>query len=410
MSKENNSEISESFKILRLSNEHKSIYFFLITHNLSQEDKPLNFTCDDVLATEIDQYFLETFTNASHTNSTITYDFYFEHANNNLSTVLSNEYIRPSQMIARDFSKIFMYKKIKANGIDILNNVSIYPQHNVVTMIGPTTIHYYYHLYVFLINVGTTHNIMTKLTINDYILDLSDIIACLTIFVNIINNPDKKILELSDEQLDNNFCNRLEHFIVSANDSNIDSNFKIIIDPILKSISAELNNSIELLGKIDSLLHEILLRIGPHDRIGYLNTDKEFVQNVGAKMREYLPSYKTILYTLGKLGETFFIRNVVNKKNTNNIVRVASIYSALPSIQLLINNFDYSITHVSYTTKNNIDELNAMFKNCSNYLDLEKELYTNKINNIPDRYKKDYDEGKILYSCSSIKNFPLNFI
>lgn len=96
-----------------------------------------------------------------------------------------------------------------------------------------------------------------------------------------------------------------------------------------------------------------------------------------------------ILYIFLKITDLFFLRRFLDKDYiTNGITYTGSAHS-INYINFLVSNFDFKITHYSYSEEKNLDKLNEIAKN--------------------DVYLLDYTlHPQKLIQCSDLSNFPID--
>nr|URM62503.1 hypothetical protein [Mimivirus sp.] len=91
-----------------------------------------------------------------------------------------------------------------------------------------------------------------------------------------------------------------------------------------------------------------------------------------------------------RLMDIYFLRRFLDKKYITNAIVYTGMFHSTTYIQILIKNFDFKITHVSYSSINNMKELNNRIKTT----------------NLGEKEINEIFLQKMYTQCSDMTNFP----
>lgn len=127
----------------------------------------------------------------------------------------------------------------------------------------------------------------------------------------------------------------------------------------------------------------------------YNNIDIELLKNLNNISSEYKKIHRYIIIIFSTIMDIYLLRRFLDKDYiTNSVVFCGGAHSINYVIQL-IQHFNFKITHYSYSSIKNIDDLNSFIKKQNKYSD----------------YYKAFDvlSPEYLQQCSDLTNFPKNF-
>ena len=94
-----------------------------------------------------------------------------------------------------------------------------------------------------------------------------------------------------------------------------------------------------------------------------------------------------IVYIFLKITDLFFLRRFLDKDYVTNAISYTGAAHSINYINFLVSNFDFKITHYSYSEETNLEKLNMIAKN--------------------DIYKLDFIlHPQKLIQCSDLSSFP----
>ena len=94
-----------------------------------------------------------------------------------------------------------------------------------------------------------------------------------------------------------------------------------------------------------------------------------------------------ILYIFAKITDLFFLRRFLDKDYVTNAISYTGVAHSINYINFLVSNFDFKITHFSYSEEKNLEKLNNIAKN--------------------DLHRLDYIlHPQKLIQCSDLSSFP----
>ncbi|AVG45804.1 hypothetical protein [Acanthamoeba polyphaga mimivirus] len=376
---------------------NKIIYLFMDIHI------PIEYQseCENIYSQDINLYLAENFKKMSETNKI--YDFFLEMRPTHLSIKDPNIYVEREIYIAqvmKFFHKIFNYDtdKNKAKISDMLPNIRLHY----------ADIRDYFELNSY-DEIKKTIEIMDQMWKNGYIdpksIEILDIIKKLKTHFEFL----VEIL-LSDKSVSPNYNKNIIKNINIGTDHSEDelqSLHKDLIYLVDKMFNRYDNKNIKniMLDQKNILVNDLreLVKlcdnfINIHNKISYIALNDDTPASLSNRKRTNLTDMYNILSTLdyvfvmffARLMDIYFLRRFLDKKYITNAIVYTGMFHSTTYIQILIKNFDFKITHVSYSSIDNMKELNNRIK--TTHLG-EKEI-------------NEIFLQKMYTQCSDMTNFP----
>ncbi|ANB50213.1 hypothetical protein [Powai lake megavirus] len=376
---------------------NKIIYLFMDIHI------PIEYQseCENIYSQDINLYLAENFKKMSETNKI--YDFFLEMRPTHLSIKDPNIYVEREIYIAqvmKFFHKIFNYdtNKNKAKISDMLPNIRLHY----------ADIRDYFELNSY-DEIKKTIEIMDQMWKNGYIdpksIEILDIIKKLKTHFEFL----VEIL-LSDKSVSPNYNKNIIKNINIGTDHSEDelqSLHKDLIYLVDKMFNRYDNKNIKniMLDQKNILVNDLreLVKlcdnfINIHNKISYIALNDDTPASLSNRKRTNLTDMYNILSTLdyvfvmffARLMDIYFLRRFLDKKYITNAIVYTGMFHSTTYIQILIKNFDFIITHVSYSSIDNMKELNNRIK--TTHLG-EKEI-------------NEIFLQKMYTQCSDMTNFP----
>ncbi|AZL89840.1 hypothetical protein QKC54_gp0067 [Megavirus baoshan] len=375
----------------------KIIYLFMDIHI------PIEYQteCKNIYAQDINLYLAKNFKKMSETNKF--YDFFLEMRPTHLSIKDTIIYLEREIYIAqvmKFFHKIFNYDtdKNKAKISDMLPNIRLHY----------ADIRDYFELNSY-DEIKKTIEIMDQMWKNGYIdpksIEILDIIKKLKIHFEFL----VEIL-LSDKSISPNYNKNIIKNINIGTDYSedelqslhkdliylVDKMFNKYDNKNIKNIMLEQKNI--LVNDLQELVKLCDNFINIYNKISYIALNDDTPASISNRKRINLTVMYNILSTLdyvfvmffARLMDIYFLRRFLDKKYITNAIVYTGMYHSIAYIQILVKNFDFKITHVSYSSIDNMEELNNLIKTIN--------LTENEINEI--FLQKMYTQ------CSDMTNFP----
>jgi hypothetical protein len=385
--------INGPINVLRLegniNNISKIIYIYMDYH------LPINkqLQCND-FSIDIQHHFTE---NLKHINNNI--DFFLEIWPSKLSikdNIYKGRYI---DEVARFFKKNINHSKLKKQDI---HNKNIIRYHYIdIRDVLETTI---YQLLLEFLNIvkknscnetfpdiellneiknklSESYNLIYDITFNEKSYDETTILPEYKDTYNIIKQYINKILF------------KYKNLNIK---SIINNKLYDLVKPYFKKIFNLLDKITEIIDKIKymntshlKLKHVV---INGNNNYGY-GYSLPALRKLLFQLTEYIDAIDTYsLYLFSKYIDIFFLRRFLDKEYITTAITYTGSDHSIIYITILLQEFNFNITHCSYNKLNNIMELN------------------NKIKNI----KKNYEIKNLLYppilsQCSNLNNFPQYF-
>ncbi|AGD91965.1 hypothetical protein LBA_00043 [Megavirus lba] len=376
---------------------NKIIYLFMDIHI------PIEYQteCKNIYSQDINLYLAENFKKMSGTNKI--YDFFLEMRPTHLSIKDPNIYVEREIYIAqvmKFFHKIFNYDtdKNKAKISDMLPNIRLHY----------ADIRDYFELNSY-DEIKKTIEIMDQMWKNGYIdpksIEILDIIKKLKTHFEFL----VEIL-LSNKSISPNYNKNIIKNINIGTDHSEDelqSLHKDLIYLVDKMFNRYDNKNIKniMLDQKNILVNDLreLVKlcdnfINIHNKISYIALNDDTPASLSNRKRTNLTDMYNILSTLdyvfvmffARLMDIYFLRRFLDKKYITNAIVYTGMFHSTTYIQILIKNFDFEITHVSYSSIDNMKELNNIIK--TTHLG-EKEI-------------NEIFLQKMYTQCSDMTNFP----
>lgn len=371
-----------------VSNVKKVIYLFMDYH----ADIKFQTQCANIFSKDIDKYFAETFYEISKNESDKKiYDFFMEIYPTELFNINNLDGVEKRNIyiveVSKFFKKIFRYQ-------GKFNNVSINEIFNKFRL-------HYMDIRDYL-KSSVQKKIYKMLVISDYVNksnnisydQINELIELLYIMKNhfeqmivILQNTTNRFLNLRviDHYQDNTEI--LKYLINKIRNSYKHDKIKLVIT---KYLDKNINNCEKIIDDINVSINKFkkYAKIVNNSEIDILLI-KKIVKKTTDKI-SYLFTNNFIEF-FARFTDLYFIRRFLDKDYiTNAIVYTGALHSNM-YIHILLNDFDFKITHISWNKLNNIDKLNKKIKKKT--LSEIEELI------VPDNTNQ----------CSSMSSFPDNF-
>nr|WBF71195.1 hypothetical protein [Megavirus caiporensis] len=377
---------------------NKIIYLFMDIHI------PIEYQteCENIYSQDINLYLAENFKKMSGTNKI--YDFFLEMRPTHLSIKDPNMYVQRDIYIGqvmKFFHKIFNYDsdKNKVKISDMLPNIRLHY----------ADIRDYFELNSY-DEIKKTIEIMDSMWKNGYIdprsLEILDIIRKLkTHFEFLI-----EILLPINKSIPSNYNkNIIKNINIGSNHSEdeLQSLRKDLIYLVDKMFNKYDNNNIKnimleqkiiLANDLQELVKLCDNFINIHNKISYIASNDDTPASISNRTRKNLTNMYNILSILdyvfvmffARFMDIYFLRRFLDKKYITNAIVYTGMHHSMTYIQILVQNFDFKITHVSYSSIDNLKELNNRIKTTYSG---EKEI-------------NEIFLQKMYTQCSDMTNFP----
>lgn len=373
----------------KINDVDKVLYLFMDYHM-----NPNNQTvCNDIDNTDVDKYLFDTIKSLKSTGKT--YDFFYESMPTelyNFDMKYKNRYIesvgRMLIKVSNDKSKAFDH--IRFHYIDIRD----YLEDNMIVT----------NVIKELDNLILKELMLTNYTIDNYVNNYIKLKNNILDTIKILKNPKKH--KHGDVKVYNkkNMQNILDNFIYKiknvydAKHKNIKDTINIYFKKIIDDFDAYVEHIDEILSTLSKIKNEIQIlpdeRNDVDDNITYglypLQV-RSMIYDI-VRMSEQISFYHTFLYA--KIIDIYMIRRFLDKDYITNAVSYTGIFHSSHIIYILIKYFNFKLTNIVYSDKKykNIDEINTTIKKSNNLKNVLSIIYPH-----------------ILYQCSNIKDFPINF-
>ena len=387
--------INGPVNVVRLAGEingiKKLLYVFFDYHiNLSEQTE-----CESYDSKDIVTYLYKTF---KSTNKPL--DFFFEVKSTNIGKQnilpFKNIYIRN---IAKFYNKSKFNdstkKNIKSNVRFHYLDIRDYLEKNI----------YYYNdlLYTHARNILKNKDILSN-DYNNIIEACTQLIFELEIYKNFFENDiNKKLSRLNTK--DTKDKTPKYDILYFLNKITKKYKTKDIINKVKKNyfsdILEKINNSIKYLNEIKSLTLEKENYVYRYydEKIKFTkNKDNTILHDLyfnKPEMNQFIYKlddladivHTDIVYIFLKITDLFFLRRFLDKDYVTNAISYTGAAHSINYINFLVSNFDFKITHYSYSEETNLEKLNMIAKN--------------------DIYKLDFIlHPQKLIQCSDLSSFP----
>ena len=349
----------------------KSLLLFLDLHiDIRSQTK-----CNDYESIDIEKYLYEIIKN----NKTV--DMFFESNNvvDNESIKYTEKYIHETLSLfgkLRHLNKSTMAKNVRLHYMDIRNN---YPMHNILN------------------ELKYIEQLLKQALQNDNIAASS---------IDIIKKKTKQIITDVDQDISNFYTNKNDKTLhkdilkikKKYKHQEILKNFKVydnIIHKLHGKIITNLNTCKQILETDNS--KSIYFNLNTDQVAGSLFYNYGELKNVTIlKLANLINNYDLVYLDVLDLylfiTDMFFLRRFLDKDYiTSGIVYTGAAHS-VNYIQHLVTVYDFKVTHFSYSSITNLNDVNKIIKNAS------------KIENIGEIQKLFWPNDYI--QCSNISDFP----
>jgi len=397
----NTSLINGPLNVIRMegqiNNIHKIIYIYMDYHLPTNRQ----LQCDET-AIDIQYHFAE---NLKNIDKDI--DFFLEIWPSHIHTKQNIYRGRYIDEVARYFKKHIHHKKdinhkkiLKRN--EIINSKNIIRYHfidirdvletniyrllsDLMDIISTYSCNKTYHdtkLLNELVNkLHYSYKLLYDITYNHIKYDEKNILPEYKDTITIIEYYINKIIsKYENKNIESIINNKLQTFIKPHFDN---------IFNLLKNM----NNIIKQIEKIDtSFLH---LKLQDNNGIkkysyGYISSN---LNKLIFELNELIDKIDNdSLHLFSRYVDVFFLRRFLDKNYITTAITYTGSAHSIIYITTLLQEFDFKITHYSYSKINNINELNKKIKNAKENYEIEELLYPS-----------------ILSQCSNLTNFPLKF-
>ena len=390
--------INGPVNVVRLAGEingiKKILYVFFDYHiNLSEQTE-----CESYDSKDIVTYLYKTF---KSTNKPL--DFFFEVKSTNIGKQnilpFKNIYIRN---IAKFYNKSKFNdstkKNIKSNVRFHYLDIRDYLEKNI----------YYYNdlLYTHARNILKNKDILSN-DYNNIIEACTQLIFELEIYKNFFENDiNKKLSRLNTKDTkDTKDTTPKYNILYFLNKITKKYKTKDIINKVKKNyfsdILEKINNSIKYLNEIKSLTLEKENYVYRYydEKIKFTkNKDNTILHDLyfnKPEMNQFIYKldnladivHTDIVYIFLKITDLFFLRRFLDKDYVTNAISYTGAAHSINYINFLVSNFDFKITHFSYSEETDLEKLNMIAKN--------------------DIYKLDFIlHPQKLIQCSDLSSFP----
>lgn len=406
-------EINGPTNVVRLEGKidgiKKVIYLFMDWHiEMYNQTR-----CDNIFAKDIDQYLVDNFSNISK-KSSLVYDFFMEiRPTEELVDKLEDKQINKFkgiylQQVMKLFQKIFKYdkEKTKVSTPEIFKNIRL---------------HYldirdylYNHLIYKLIRVKrTADNFFMSYGFDTNFLknmaqDYETIAKHFEFIVNILQSPKynkttkkptvikKKEIEEIDEEMIKSLANKIRKRYRHNNIKKIMNEYVNSVVTDLQKILDQINDGISIFKKYSTIptnIGEILTRDDKWPVLYNYGLTPYIIKDIIHQISNIADTiYHATVSAFARLTDIYFIRRFLDKSYITNAVVYSGAAHSQFYIKILLNEFNFKITHVAYSAIKNINELTTEIKKTQLY-ELTR-LFS----------------PPILYQCSDISHFPENFL
>lgn len=424
-------QINGPFNAIRLEGKvgliDKVIYLFLDRHDQLHSQKE----CDNIYAKDIHQYLAESFSDLNDSNRT--YDFFLEIHTSELQK-MQYGYSNPRPTNPKDiylmetrkfFNKVFQhnpsenkvfrsehFKNVRFHYIDIREYfekyyffdlghlidimhqmwqyISIYPQEINTSINILFRFKNHCQLILDIMNGKIKRNDIKKLQIIKYV-DYDS------------KEPPKQLTPEEEFENDVEYISYLlDKMFTKYNHKDIQQKLQkqaIILNDGLQSVIKDCNELIDMLNKLNSSIMEVPM----HLKHKYNNFDNNFDYKYGPSQEELrdmihtLYDYTDRLYTkfifhYMKFMDIYFLRRFLDKDYVTNAIVYTGAWHSYVYIKILIETFGFKITHASFSTITDMEELN-------------KEIPTREITELGEFFLPS-----IQSQCSDITYFPKKFL
>lgn len=270
----------------------------------------------------------------------------------------------------------------------------------------------YYFNVIYFINKETSnilHNLRSTSILNPY--TIKDLFKYLDDIINELLFWDKVLFSKTDQKKKNNLKRTeqnldkiVNNYIYKITEKYKHPEIKSKIQPIFDNIKISLNKSIDALNQIkvdfnnvkNDMVYDDVLNYAEYTNSYYYGQDfhknDKFLTKI---VLEYDVINHNIMILFARLMDIYFLRRFLDKDYITTCLVYTGAAHSINYIQHLLTNYDFKITHLSYSRTKDINKLNDMLKNITNIKDTDKyeyELYP-----------------PILKQCSDLTNFPKNF-
>lgn len=359
--------------------------------------------CTNIFSQDVNKYFAETFYNLN--NMSKTYDFFYELRPTNINIIEEKKFkMKYISQVFKLFDMAFSYdkEKDKVNIPDMFKNVRFhyfdirdYLESHIMRPLENVLYNSAQFMYNSWINLDILADIIRLLNITKEQLDKTCQLLSLT---NI--NPEKKsqIIKKYTGPEDQTITNLNTKIRISYKHDNIKKILVLFFDDYIKI----LNSISQMIEEFTKDLHNYGVYI--NNNYGKLIKERKDKYTYGTSpniMRKIIVDivnkcsdiYDDAIFTFAKIIDIYMLRRFLDKDYiTNGIVYSGAAHSE-SYIRILVTYFDFKITHVSYSTIKNLDELN-------------KEIIAREKNNDD---VLDFFIPIMLNQCSNISHFPENF-
>lgn len=204
-----------------------------------------------------------------------------------------------------------------------------------------------------------------------------------------VNEPNND----ATRQIINKLRNRYNHNEIKAVINKLIDN---IIEK-LSNISQDIEEITKIINNFANLLFETKNKLIKNDKPLLEYTHGLSSRNIRLMINEiYDMAYYiqiSILHKFSEMTDLFFLRRFLDKDYITNAIVYSGAYHSQNYIKILVQEFNFKITHYSYSAIQDINQLNNEIKN-RDPSDLLSDLF---------------DQGEIL-QCSDLTTFPKNFL
>lgn len=387
----------------------KVIYLFMDYHI------PVEYQtkCKNYRAVEIDNFLAKTFKKLN--NSNITYDFFMEHRpsdtyyhkkfgpNHLIGNLLRNQlYIENVEKFYdyflnynTDTKKVNIapaFKNVRFHYLDVRDILSTYFFETVNTELGR---------HIGIINTGHMHIDELLIVLDNIKQAIETVNALLHDAATSTNIVETKHIPIIDENRGINvekITKIMQKITKMYNHLNIKQILNKEFDTVLKffdDMLDTLNSTIDLVQTSNTKITEGNNTLNYQEDSDHMNYGLGRVEILRMRtdilIKLYILSTK-ILFTNHQITDIFMLRRFLDKDYITNAIVYSGAYHSYYYIYLLVNKFDFIITHVSYSSVDNLDDLNNLVRN---------NKYLNYI---------EYFQPASLVQCSDITDFPDNFL
>ena len=405
-------EVSGPINVVRLEGEinsiKKVIYLFMDIHN----DLYSQSECDNIFAKEIPQYLADNFLKMNKGN--IIYDFFLEIQSYDLENVkygfsfpmdtnFKQIYINS---VRKFFSKTFNYDREtnKVSMSKILKNIRLhyidvreYMFKNFDSKVND--------LNYTIDNMHHSHNIhVNQLT---YLINnLNDIKNNTMMLLDNAKIIKSKIIKYASDNVDENanYVEPMKYLInkisESYNHKSVQEKMLFRLDIMTKKFDALVLQCDEIINVIHNVENVInanpMHKLTEHPNYGlkyYYGIDQITINELILTLQKHSTDLQNkILEAFTLFMDIYFLRRFLDKNYITNAIVYTGAYHSLQYIEILTKDFDFKITHTSYSLISDMDKLNEEV--------LKREVATLSEIFFP----------PTLSQCSDVTNFPDSFL